>query len=199
MSWRRPPLSRAAALGLFIAAIEPSISDQSLKRAIELGRGDERTLAAFHRRYVVPLPNEEIREIEVVTEFRRAVLAVEERRALAERLPETAELRRLRQIVEPFRNRVSILARARYSPQTALVTVPQYQITIAPGAGGSEIRPLDVRRTPQYVLGSATQLYGTDVEAIFDVAALARIRGRVVVRLPQRDLGAATIDFTSID
>lgn len=188
----------AALICVGVDAIELDVADAALRRANALARGDGRALTAFHRKYVIPVSKGELQEIEVITEFRRAVSEAEQRRVGE---PEMATLRRLEQTLAPFKRRVSVVAHVRFSPQTAYVTLPQYDVSI-PDAPGSRdgVRPLDLRRTPLYT-GSRgnTFLAGADVEAVFDAAAIGQTRRRIAVGLQGKELAGASFDFASID
>jgi len=188
----------AALIGVGVEAIELDVTDAALRRANTLARGDSRALTAFHRKYVIPVSKGELQEIEVITELRRAVSEAEQRRVGE---PEMATLRRLEQTLAPFKRRVSVVAHFRFSPQTAYVTLPLYEVSI-PAAPGSrdDVRPLDLRRTPIYTGGRGnTFLAGADVEAVFDAAEIGQTRRRIVVGLQGKELAAASFDFASIE
>lgn len=187
----------AALICVGVEAIELDVADAALRRANALARGDSRTLTAFHRKYVIPVSKGELQEIEVITELRRAVSAAEHRRVGE---PEMATLRRLEQTIAPFKRRVSVVAHIRFSPQTAYVTLPQYDLSLHAAPGSRDVRPLDLRRTPLYT-GSRgnTFLAGADVDAVFDAAEIGQTRRRIVISLQGKELAAASFDFASID
>jgi hypothetical protein len=191
-------LIAAAALTIAgVDALELHISESDLRRAIALARGDRKALDAFHRPYVIHVPKGDLQEIEVVTELRRAVLATSEHPRVGE--PQTAAVRRLQQMLAPHRGRVSVVGHFRFSPQTAYVTLPQYDITIAAVPGLPELRPVDVRRAPIYTGGRGnTYLAGADVEAVFDGAQAGATKRRIAITLQGKELAAVSVDFGSI-
>jgi hypothetical protein len=183
-------------------ALELQITEADLIRAIALARGDSKALDAFHRPYVIAVPNSDVQEIEVVTELRRAVLSAADRNRVNE--PQTAAVRRLQQVLDPHRGRVSIVAHFRFSPQTALVTFPQYDIAIVAGGGGNprvnpESVPIELQRTPLYTAGrGSTFLAGGDVEAVFDGVQVGQRQRRILVTLQGKVLANVPVDFASI-
>jgi hypothetical protein len=179
-----------------VDALELNVSETALRRAISLAGGDSAALAAFHRPYVIAVGKSDIHEVEVITEFRRAVSAARPR--VGE--PQYAAAQRLEQTLAPFRRRVSIVAHVRLSPQTALVSLPPYEVSIASMPGAPEIRPLDVRRTPIYAGGGGrTSLSGGDIDAVFDASEIGQAKRRVVIGLRQKELVAVSIDFSAIE
>jgi len=99
-----------------------------------------------------------------------------------------------------LRGRVALVLHARFSPQTAFVTLPQYELRVSSSPGGPTERVLDVRRTPFYSTGGRnTFLAGADVEAFFDAAAIGQTKRRVAVDLGRKELAAVSVDFASLE
>jgi hypothetical protein len=198
-SSRRAAVFVAAALiCVTVDALELEVTEAALRRAISLARGDSRALAAFHRQYVNTVAKGDLQEIEVITELRRAVLATANCYQVGE--PETAAVRRLQQVLSPFRGRVSVVAHFRFSPQTALVTLPLYDVAMPSTPGAPAVRPLDLRRTPIYTgEGRSTFLAGADVEAVFDGSQVGQTKRRVGVGLQGKELATVAIDFAAIE
>ena len=141
----------------------------------------------------------DLQQIEVVTELRRAVLlSAEDRHRIGE--PADAAVRRLQQALAPFRGRVALILHARFSPQTAYVTLPQYELSVSSARTGPAERVLDLRRTPSYSTGGRnTFLAGADVEAVFEAAAIGQTKRRVAVVLDRKELAAVSVDFGSLE
>jgi hypothetical protein len=182
--------------GVGVGAIELEVGDEAIRSALKIARGSSQSLGAFHRTYVRAISKSDLQEVEILTELRRAVSAAE-RRQVGE--ADVDAVRRIMNAIAPFRQRVSIVARFRFSPQTALVSLPAYEVAIPAVPGSSEIRALDLRRTPTYQgAGRSTFLAGADVEAVFDAADIGQRQRRIVVRLDGEELGALSVDFASI-
>jgi hypothetical protein len=187
-----------ACITVRLAALDVSVDDADLRRASRIARGDSRARDAFHRTYTIQLASGDLQQIEVITELRRAVLLAADRNRVGE--PEDAAIRRLQQALAPFRGRVALVLHARFSPQTALVTLPQYELRVSSLPSGPAERVLDVRRTPIYSTGGRnTFLAGADVEAVFDAAAIGQTKRRVAVDLDRKELTAVSVDFASLE
>ena len=95
--------------GLALAiAILVSVTNSDLERALSIGRSSDRARTTFHSRYVVTLEGPTVEQIEVLTEFRRAVVVVEQRALAGDRM---FGLGQLAAAVRPFHNQVTIRAR----------------------------------------------------------------------------------------
>ena len=79
-----------ACLSVRLTALDVSIDDADLRRAIRIARGDSRALAAFHRPYMIQVASGDLQQIEVISELRRAVLSAEDRNRIGE--PEDAAM-----------------------------------------------------------------------------------------------------------
>src|SRR5262245_40183762 len=60
------------------SAIIESLTDADISRALSLANGPAASRAAFHKPYIVTLDDPTIEQVDVITEFRRFVLAAEE-------------------------------------------------------------------------------------------------------------------------
>jgi hypothetical protein len=180
-----------------LVALDVSVDDADLRRAIRIARGDSGARAAFHRPYIVQIASGDLQRIEVISELRRAVLSAENGNRIGE--PEDAAIRRLQQALAPYQGRVALVLHARFSPQTAFVTLPQYELRVSASPSGPAERVLDVQRTPIYSTGGRnTFLAGADVEAFFDAAAIGESKRRVAIDLDRKELAAVSVDFASL-
>lgn len=180
-------------------AFDLILGPAELERALTLARHPERERAEFHKRYVVQTRDETVHEVEVLTEFRRVVLAAEDH---IRRGNHMYSARQAAGDLTDWHGKITIVLRLRFHPQNALVRVPEYLTTL----GGSPVRPLDSRRTPLYALtgpgqrpGTATPLYGGLVETDFDAAAVGQARREVVVWLEGNEVTRAAIDFSGFE
>ena len=176
-----------------ISGIEIGIGRQAIERAIELGRRGGDQLQSFHRRYTIQVGNPTVQSIEVVTEFRRVVLAKEEALRAGDHL---FSLNDAENVLRSSRGRLSIVAHLKFNPQNTFVGLPPYEIRLAGNRGSSDTVPLDTRRNPIY---SGPTLVGADIEVIFDAAMLARTTRTVVVQLPPNQVIAAAVNFASLE
>lgn len=172
-------------------SVERDLSDNLLDEAIaQARRSNEAARNAFHRRYVFPTGRAPITSVSVVTEFRRVVIAAEDRLRFGDRM---WGVRDARDVLRHSRNTLEIVAQVDFHPQNAYVTVPQYDIRLIPKEG-PEHRALAVQSTAKYGLRSvpspsdppyhpfpppslpsgpgADPLLGAWVSATFDAASL---------------------------
>jgi hypothetical protein len=183
------------------AAILLSVGSADIERALKIARSPDAERARVHARYIVPLevnrPDVTLERIEVVTEFRRALLDAEARHQRGEHV---FTVREVADVLRPSRGKVTLSLRLRFNPQNVLVTVPSYEIEM--GERGPV--PGDVRRSPLFTLGSGdpkkpSALYGAIVDADFDAAQVGQASREVRVMLDGQLLARTTIDFATID
>ena len=178
--------------GASLAAIERNIGKEAIERAIDLGGRGSAERDRAHVRYSVEVGHPVVQGFEVITEFRRVVLAKEQQVQIGNRFYGAREAE---EMLRPWRGRVSVVAHVRFSPQNALVTVPHYEMRIEGARDTRRILPYEVRRNPLF---SNTTLLGADIEGIFDAGQLEKTRGTVILESPPGPLSAATIDFGSL-
>ncbi|MGE5360353.1 MAG: hypothetical protein ACM3NQ_15160 [Bacteroidales bacterium] len=192
-----------AAAGVALGAFESRIDASRIDRAIALGRaGDAAARQRFHDAYVVRVGDPELTRVEVVTEFRRVVLAAEQRSGFGDA---TFSRRDAENLLRPFRNTVSIVVYLRFPPQNAYRAMPDFQVVVydRPPASG-RLLPRDTRAVPQYVSGQlappGSPLLGGSVEATFDARRLDP-RGIYLIGVGQqgRELRRIEVDFGRIE
>lgn len=169
------------------------IDERTIERALALGRAGERERAQFHGRYVFSVTSLVVNRVEVITEFRRVMLASEEQVWFGNR---QFGVREVLPLLQPWRGRVSIVAHLRFHPLNTYVEVPPYELSL-----GGAIAPLETRRIPIHVnVASGTRyLQGAEVQAIFDGAQLMHEPRTLVVRLAHEELAAVRINFGSLE
>lgn len=193
----------AATLALLVLTASPAgvtlqIGPADIQRALALARRPDAERARFHGRYVLRIGDPTADRVEVISELRRVVLAAEDRLRIGDHL---FSVRDAESLLVRWRQKVSILARLRFHPQHAYVTVPPYDLALAGGAGQPGIRPVDLRRVPQYSMpgNAASSLVGAVIEGVFDAAPLSRARRRLIVSLSGKPVATVTIDFAAIE
>lgn len=207
-------MTLAAAAGMAApAAVHPfevSIGPTAIKRAIDLGRspGSESS-QRFHDEYVIAIGDRLLDRLEIVTEFRRVVLATEDRARFADMRwgPEQAEA-----MLRPWRNKVSLVLYVTFAPGNTYRAMPRFAIVLyarpsSPAAAGrqaSRIEPIDLLETPRYVSGQpappGTPILAGIVDATFAAGSLDR-RGAYLagIFLEDRELRRVDLDFSRIE
>ncbi len=169
--------------------------------AVALGISrDEARRAAFHERYVIRLGGPLVRSLEVVTEFRRAVLLAEERARMGEAAWPT---RRAAAALAPYRGRLDIVLRLRFDPLNTYRAMPDVGVVIYPPVEGeSPLQPSTLRATPENFAGPVppgTPIVAATVEAGFPLATLDLSRPFLVaVFLDGRELQRIPVDLAGL-
>jgi hypothetical protein len=155
----------------------------------------------FHSPYIVRLLNDPTVEmIDIITEYRRYVLTAEKELSLGHWLfaqgTQQAEA-----AVQPWRGRLSTVARIRFHPQNRLVAVPPFDIRM----GRPDLGPVDVVRTPITALPSgrrgdaSTALTGATIEALFDAESVGQTVRAIVIMLDGQEVARVAIDFARLE
>ncbi len=203
MSW-----TRAAAFGVMLAAslaasaraVAPVVGDKDIERALKLAQATEDKRAQFHAPYIVQVNEATFERVEVVTEFRRYVLTTEDqlrqgRWLFAQSIKDPKEMLR------PWRGRLSLVARLRFHPQNTLAMVPLYDLAI----GGPDLLPIKLTRTPITALSSGkpgdffAPILGAALEAVFDAAQVDHAARPVRLSLDGKEIARTTIDFARLE
>lgn len=183
---------------LTVALVLTVLAPADVERALRIGRGSEAERARFHAAYVERLNSPEIEQVEVLTEFRRIVLAQEEHIRRGDHM---FSARQAVADVAPWHGKVTILVRVRFHPQNVLARVPAYDIAL-----GRDVKARAVRLTPLYAVrgpnerpGTATPLIGGLVEADFDAAAVGSSTRLARVGLEGKEVASTTFNFARLD
>lgn len=207
-------LAGAAATSPAAVAFETGIRTDAIKRAIDIGQspGSEASLG-FHERYVFLLRDRLLDRLEIVTEFRRVVLATEDRVRLADM---TWGAQRAEAMLRPWRDKVSLVLHVSFSPKNTYRAMPRFRIvlysrsstTAVPGAAlsrqANRIEPIDLVETPRYISGQpappGTPILAGIVEATFAARMLEpRSAYLAGIFLEDRELRRVELDFSRIE
>ena len=209
-------IALAAALGMTapagaVRSLDAGIGTAAVKRAIDVGRSpDSDSSRRFHDEYVIPLGDRLLDRLEIVTEFRRVVLATEDHARFGN---VTWGLEQAEAMLQPWRDKVSLVLYVTFSPGNTYRTMPRFGIVLyarsssaAPprGSGASRIEPIDLIETPRYVSGQpappGTPTLAGIVEATFVTRGLDR-RGTYLagIFLEDRELRRVDLDFGRIE
>ncbi len=195
-----------AADGGRVAAARPSLElspDRiAIERAVRIGRGPEAQLQAFEEPYRIRLGGPTFMELEVVTPFRRVVLAARQRQLLQD---STWGYSEAAAVLQPYRGLVTLILRVALSPANVDYTLPAFDMAVypRPGAGPNRLQPIEVRRLPQYITGqlapAGSPVLGGLIEETFDAAPL-QAEGAALVGLfaDGREVQRVPVDFNSL-
>jgi hypothetical protein len=180
-----------------LAVIWP-MTQAELERALSIGRAFDSERARFHQAYAVPVTDPTIEHLEVVTEFRRAVLWAEEQIRRGDHM---FGVRQAESALSRWHGKVTIEARLRFHPMNTFVMVPDYDVMV-----GEPPLTHDVRRTPLYAGAAANQpgnvhqpLAGAVIEADYEAEAVGQARRPVAVVLNGRVIVKTVVDFSQME
>ena len=114
------------------ARVERSIDTAAIQRALAVARSADAARATFHAPYIVHTGHALVTSLEVVTEYRRVVLAAEERRRFGDHL---FGARDAEQMLRPWRDRVEIVGTLRFHPHNTYTRVPSYDLSVTSPGG----------------------------------------------------------------
>jgi hypothetical protein len=183
--------------------VAPSAAD--VQRAMKLAGEPEAARARFHAPYITPIKNSIIRDIEVLTEFRRTVIATEDALkrgdwAVAHGASSLGG-RTIADVVAPWRRIVTIVANLQFPPMHTYVSIPRCDVTV----GGTPIlAPVDRRITPRSSLPyssrgtTVTSLVGATIEVDFDAGPVGETSRSAVVTCDGKGVASAVIDFNRL-
>jgi hypothetical protein len=187
-----------------LRAVIEEPSDRDIANALNLARASETIRTAFHSPYISSYNDATIERLEVITEFRRFVLAAEEQLAAGNWMLARGGFdqkgRTLKDLLRPFAGQVSVRVRLRFHPHNAYVALPPFDILL----GEPTLVVKQSIRTP-HVTPAAREgsdrdfIYGATIESFFDARA---IQGRVLpVRIISegKELARTRADFSRLD
>jgi hypothetical protein len=136
------------------------------RQALDLGRTrDDALFDAFNRSYELPV-HEPVDRVEIITEFRRAVLLVRDRYNIGDF---GATERDLTKLMEPYAGSVAFVAEVRLNPMHTYPRPPAYDIYVETGPSTRPLATKKMKRDPIYPpgLGLGTAFVGVRLEATF--------------------------------
>jgi hypothetical protein len=189
-----------------VAAVNVSLTQSDTQRALRLAGGTESARAQLHAPYIIPIRDSVIHEIQVLTEFRRTVLAAEDARARGDwavaQGARSLTGHGIADVVNPWRGKITISATLQLDPLHTYVSVPKCEVMLA---GVPVVASLDRRTSPRSSVpyagrsGMTTSLVGASLEADFDAAAVAQTSRAAVVICEGKDVARTVIDFSRLE
>lgn len=211
---RMAAIARLALLGAILlsagqpgaAVVNPSLSAADTQRALRLGGAADAVRARFHAPYVAAIPGSVVSEIQVLTEFRRTVLAAEEARRRGDWTVAQGARglsgQSVDDVVRPWRGKVTIAASLQLDALHTYVNVPACEVLMG---GMPVIGSMDRRVTPRTSLpyasrgATTTSLVGALIEADFDAASLGETSRLVVVLCEGKEVARHAADFARLE
>lgn len=180
-------------------AIIVAPTPRDVERALKLAQAPEPQRAAFHKPYVLHLDHAELEQLDVITEYRRYVLAAEDQLRMGNWLF-AQSVRDAQEKLKPWRERLTLVARLRFHPQNVLIGIPPYEIALR----NPDLAPLNLTRTPINALLSGrpgdfnAPLVGATLEAVFNSSTIGQTAGHAILSLEGKQVASVTIDFSTL-
>lgn len=182
-----------------VVAIDTDVDADDFKRAVEIATGRKAANAAFHTPYVVDVSHPVLERVEVVTEFRRFVMASEAEAAVGRwgvaRGGYDIKGRTLKDLLRKWQGQTSIRLRARFHPLHAYPFLPIFQVLV----GDPSYLAIDVQR--EAIMSSATppRMTGATVEAWFNAQSFENRHLPVRIVMDGQELTRFSVDFAALE
>ena len=182
-------------------AIDVDFSEADMRRAVTIAVGSDGTRARFHAAYNVPVTDATIEQVEVITEFRRFVLASEEQLALGNWMLARGGFdssgKTLREMLLPWKGQVSIRTRVRFHPQHAFTSVPAIDILV----GAPSYQAVSTVRSPVTVSldSGSSGLVGAVIETGFNALSFADRTLPIRIIFEGKELARLDVDFSRLE
>jgi len=144
MAW-----AAAAVVAAPAAALEMTFDRRTIEQALEIAHSTiESTHRQFHRPYRFTIGKAPVDFVEIVSPFRRLVLAAETELRLGRRM---FGQREALAALQPDPARLEVYAELTFHPLNTFVDVPEYRLLLVPAAaGGPPVAPTGIDRLPRY-------------------------------------------------
>ncbi len=187
-----------------VAAVTEELTDRDIANALNLANAAEATRTLFHAPYIVPIEEETVERVEVITEFRRFVLAAEEQLELGNWMLGRGGFDQkgltLKDRLRPFGGQASIRVRLRFHPHNSYVTLPAFDILL----GEPTLVAEQAIRTPRIIPASGDGkprnfIAGATIEASFDARSIGDRVLPVRIVSEGRELARVKVDFSRLE
>jgi hypothetical protein len=184
------------------AAVTEELTDRDIANALNLAGTAEATRTAFHAPYILPLSHDTVERLEVITEFRRFVLAAEEQSQqgnwMVARGGYDQKGRTLKDLLRPFAGQVAVRARLRFHPHNTYVVLPALDILV----GEPTLVARQAFRTPHVVPASSDDtrdfIAGATIETTFDARSIQDRALPIRIASEGREIARALADFSRL-
>lgn len=186
-----------------LAALTEVLTERDIAYALTIANGSEPTRALFHAPYGVAIDDPTVEHLEVITEFRRFVLAAEKELEsgnwMMARGGYDPKGRTLKDVLRPLDGQVSIRARLRFHPHNNYVTLPAFDILL----GDPTLLAINAIRTPHITPstgepGTRDVVYGATIEVFYNAPTIGDRVLPVRLVLEGKEIARISVDFSRV-
>jgi hypothetical protein len=179
-------------------------TDRDFASALNMASSSETLRAHFHGPYIVPMKDELVEQLEVITEYRRLVLAAEEQLQAGNWMLGRGGFdqkgRTLKDLQQAFAGQVSIRARLRFHPHNSFVMLPPFDILL----GEPTLVARQSIRTPHIIPASGDGktrdfIAGATIEMAFDAHEIGDRALPVRIVSAGKEVARVVVDFARFD
>jgi hypothetical protein len=165
-------LTRAILLMVLVAAAAQTPPLPYARDALALGRTrDDALFESFNKGYNLAV-SDIIESVEVITEFRRAVLLVRERTMQGDYVVTDATVTRA---MAPHLGQIGFIVQVRLPPFNTFIAPPSYDVYISTGPSTKPLGDKALKRDPVYAFGPpGSPIVGVRIQATFPKDAIER-------------------------
>ena len=185
-----------------VAGVTEVVTEREVAQALNLANGSDATRALFHAPYRVAIDDPLIEHLDVITEFRRFVLAAEEQLKngnwMMARGGYDTKGRTVKDLLRARTGQVSIRARLRFHPQNNYVTLPAFDILL----GDPTLLAIDVIRTPLVTTGepgTRDVINGATIETFYNAPTIADRVLPLRLMLEGKEVARMSVDFARVE
>lgn len=185
------------------AALTEVLTEGDIAHALNIANGSEGTRARFHSAYIVVVDHPTIEHLDVITEFRRFVLAAEDQLKAGNWMMGRGGFgpkgRTLREVLRPLEGQVSIRARLRFHPQNSYITLPAFDILL----GEPTLLAINATRTAHIMPangepGTRDVIYGATIEVFYNSPTISDRMLPIRIVSEGKELTRVSVDFSRI-
>jgi len=199
------PLSLLAVLcvGPRVAAVTDVMTERDVAEALSIANGSEATRAVFHAGYLVAIDDPLVERLEVITEFRRFVLAAEEQLKAGNWMMARGGFdpkgRTLKDILKPFSGQVSLRAGLRFHPQNNYGALPPFDMLL----GEPTLLAIGALREPHVTIasgepGTRDVINGATIEVFYNAAAINNRSLPIRLVFENKEAARVRVDFSRL-
>jgi hypothetical protein len=187
-----------------VAGVTELMTERDVAQALNIANGSEASRAGFHARYRVAIDDALVEHLEIITEFRRFVLAAEEQAKagnwMMARGGYDTKGRTLKDLLRARTGQVSIRARLRLHPHNNYITLPAFDILL----GDPTLLAIDAIRTPHVTLatgepGTRDLIYGATIETFYNAPTIGDRVLPLRLLFEGKEVARLSVDFSRVE